>query len=106
MSTDRYLPTTGAHWAAEFRAMIAQTAIDPRRNPWSDSPGRNYPPGFMDRSLSLLRRIAFVQTNPRLERVHCEAIARALVEADAECAEMSRDGDAAARAGVKLSGNV
>ncbi len=99
MSTDRYLPTTGAHWAAEFRAMIAHAGIDARSNPWSHSPGRDYPPGFMDESLSLLRRIAFVQTNPRLEPVHCEAIARALAEADAECADMSRNGDAAARAG-------
>jgi dTDP-4-amino-4,6-dideoxygalactose transaminase len=93
MSTDRYLPTTGAHWAAEFRAMIAHAGIDPRSNPWSHSPGHNYPAGFMDESLSLLRRIAFVQTNPRLEPAHCEAIADALTEADAECAEISRNGD-------------
>ncbi len=85
MSADRYLPTTGAHWAAEFRAMIAHIGIDSRSNPWSRSPGRDYPSGFMDQSLSLLRRIALVQTNPRLEPVHCEAIAKALSDADAEC---------------------
>jgi dTDP-4-amino-4,6-dideoxygalactose transaminase len=90
MSTDRYLPTTGAHWASEFRAMISRVGIDPRNNPWSHSSARDYPPGFMDQSLGLLRRIAFVQTNPRLERVHCEVIARALFEADAECAVTSR----------------
>ena len=99
MSTDRYLPTTGAHWATEFRAMIAHAGIDPRSNPWSHSPEREYKPGFMDESLSLLRRIAFVQTNPRLEPAHCHAIANALVEADAECADMSRNGHAAADAG-------
>jgi dTDP-4-amino-4,6-dideoxygalactose transaminase len=86
MSADRYLPTTGAHWASDFRAMIAHVGIDERRNPWSHSPGRDYPSGFMDESLALLRRIALVQTNPRLEPVHCEAIARALAEADTECA--------------------
>jgi hypothetical protein len=86
MSADRYLPTTGAHWAAEFRAMTGHVGIDERSNPWSRSPGRDYPPGFMDESLAILRRIALVQTNPRLERVHCEAIAGALAEADAECA--------------------
>jgi hypothetical protein len=86
MSADRYLPTTGAHWAADFRAMIAHVGIDGRSNPWSRSPGRDYPPGFIDESLALLRRIALVQTNPRLEPVHCEAIARALAEADAEYA--------------------
>jgi dTDP-4-amino-4,6-dideoxygalactose transaminase len=86
MSADRYLPTTGAHWAADFRAMVARVGIDVRSNPWSHSPGREYPSGFMDESLCLLRRIALVQTNPRLEPVHCEAIARALAEADAECA--------------------
>ena len=86
MSADRYLPTTGAHWAADFRAMIGHAGIDARSNPWSHSPGRDYRSGFMDESLVLLRRIALVQTNPRLEPVHCEAIARALAEADAECA--------------------
>jgi len=86
MSADRYLATTGAHWAAEFRAMIAHVGIDARSNPWSHSPGRDYPSGFMDESLALVRRIALVQTNPRLEPVHCETIARALAEADAECA--------------------
>jgi len=86
MSTDRYLPNTGAHWAANFRAMIDHVGIDARSNPWSYSPGREYPPGFMDESLHILRRIAFVQTNPRLEPGHCEVIARALAAADAECA--------------------
>ncbi|MFI5495995.1 DegT/DnrJ/EryC1/StrS family aminotransferase [Actinoplanes sp. NPDC051859] len=86
MSTDRYLPTTGAHWAANFRAMVAQVGIDPRTNPWEYAPGRAYPPGFMDESMRLLQRIAFVQTNPRLEPDHCATIARALAEADAECA--------------------
>jgi dTDP-4-amino-4,6-dideoxygalactose transaminase len=86
MSADRYLPTTGAHWAAEFRAMIAHVGIDARSNPWSHTPGRDYRKGFMDESLALLKRIALVQTNPRLEPVHCEAIAEALAEADAECA--------------------
>jgi dTDP-4-amino-4,6-dideoxygalactose transaminase len=86
MSTDRYLPTTGAHWASEFRAMIAHVGIDARANPWSRSPGRDYPPGFIDESLAILKRIALVQTNPRLEPAHCETIARALAEADAECA--------------------
>jgi dTDP-4-amino-4,6-dideoxygalactose transaminase len=86
MSADRYLPTTGAHWAADFRAMVSHIGIDVRSNPWSHSPGRDYRSGFMDESLSLLRRIALVQTNPRLEPVHCEAIARALAKADAECA--------------------
>jgi 8-amino-3,8-dideoxy-alpha-D-manno-octulosonate transaminase len=86
MSADRYLPTTGAHWATEFRAMIAHVGIDVRSNPWSRSSGRDYASGFMDESLALLRRIALVQTNPRLEKVHCEAIAKALAEADAECA--------------------
>ncbi|MEV6599825.1 aminotransferase class I/II-fold pyridoxal phosphate-dependent enzyme [Actinoplanes sp. NPDC051346] len=86
MSTDRYLPTTGAHWATNFRAMVSQVGIDPRSNPWTYSPGREYPPGFMDESLALLKRIAFVQTNPLLEPEHCAAIARALTEADAECA--------------------
>ena len=86
MSADRYLPTTGAHWATEFRAMNAHVGIDARSNPWAHSPGRTYPPGFMDESLSVLKRIALVQTNPRLEPAHCEAIARALAEADAECA--------------------
>ncbi|GAA0459772.1 hypothetical protein Ade02nite_13860 [Paractinoplanes deccanensis] len=86
MSTDRYLPTTGAHWAPEFRAMIAHVGIDARNDPWARVPGRDYPPGFADESMRLLRRIAFVQTNPRLEPQHCAAIARALAEADAECA--------------------
>jgi dTDP-4-amino-4,6-dideoxygalactose transaminase len=86
MSADRYLPTTGAHWASEFRAMIGRVGIDARSNPWSHSAAREYRPGFMDESLALLKRIALVQTNPRLEPVHCEAIARALAEADAECA--------------------
>jgi len=86
MCSDRYLPRTGAHWATEFRAMIARAGVDPRSNPWSFSPGREYSPGFMDHSLGLLKRIALVHTNPRLEPVHCEAIARALAEADAECA--------------------
>ncbi len=86
MSADRYLPTTGAHWAAEFRAMVGKVGIDARSNPWLHSPGRDYRAGFMDESLALLRRIALVQTNPRLEPVHCEAIARALAGADAECA--------------------
>ncbi|GGQ49071.1 DegT/DnrJ/EryC1/StrS family aminotransferase [Couchioplanes azureus] len=85
MSTDRYLPTTGAHWATNFRAMVAKVGIDPRHDPWAGS-DREYPPGFMDESLGLLQRIAFVQTNPRLEPAHCETIARALCEADAECA--------------------
>jgi hypothetical protein len=86
MSTDRYLPTTGAHWASEFRAMTARVGLDPRSDPWSHNPDRQYRPGFMDASLSLLRRIAFVQTNPRLEPAHCATIAKALTEADAECA--------------------
>jgi dTDP-4-amino-4,6-dideoxygalactose transaminase len=86
MSADRYLPTTGAHWASEFRAMTGRVGIDARTDPWSHS-SREYPPGFMDESMSLLRRIALVQTNPRLERAHCEIIARALSDADAECAE-------------------
>jgi dTDP-4-amino-4,6-dideoxygalactose transaminase len=86
MSADCYLPTTGAHWASDFRAMIAHVGIDARCNPWSHSPGRDYPSGFMDESLALLRRIALVQTNPRLEPVHCEAIARALADADTDCA--------------------
>ncbi len=86
MSADRYLPTTGAHWASEFRAMIAHIGLDARSNPWSHSPGRDYPPGFIDESLALLKRIALVQTNPLLEPVHCAAIARALAEADEECA--------------------
>jgi dTDP-4-amino-4,6-dideoxygalactose transaminase len=89
MSTDRYLPTTGSHWAAEFRAMVARTSIDARTNPWSHSPGRDYPAGFMDDSFALLRRIALVQTNPRLEPAHCRAIATALAEADAECARLA-----------------
>jgi dTDP-4-amino-4,6-dideoxygalactose transaminase len=93
MSADRYLPTTGAHWASEFRAMIGHVGIDARSNPWAHSPGRDYPPGFIDESLALIRRIALVQTNPRLEPVHCEAIARVLAEADAECA--GRQGRAA-----------
>lgn len=84
MSADRYLPMTGAHWASEFRAMIGHVSIDKRIDPWSYAPGRNYPDGFMDESLALLKRIALVQTNPRLEAVHCEAIARALAEADTE----------------------
>jgi dTDP-4-amino-4,6-dideoxygalactose transaminase len=92
MSADRYLPTTGAHWATEFRAMIAHVGIDARSNPWTHSPGRDYPPGFMDESLAILKRMALVQTNPRLEPVHCEAIARALVEADVECAGRARSG--------------
>ena len=87
MSADRYLPTTGAHWATEFRAMIGHVGIDARSNPWSHSPGRDYREGFMDESLAILKRIALVQTNPRLEPVHCEAIARALAEADSECAD-------------------
>ena len=87
MMADRYLPTTGAHWATEFRAMIGHVGIDARTNPWSHSPGRDYREGFMDESLAILRRIALVQTNPRLEPVHCEAIARALAEADSECAD-------------------
>jgi dTDP-4-amino-4,6-dideoxygalactose transaminase len=87
MSADRYLPQTGAHWATEFRAMIGHVGIDERSNPWSHSPAREYQPGFMDESLSIIRRIALVQTNPRLEPVHCEAIARALAEADAVCAD-------------------
>jgi dTDP-4-amino-4,6-dideoxygalactose transaminase len=86
MSTDRYLPTTGAHWAANFRAMVGRVGIDERTNPWAYAPGREYPPGFMDESLGVLQRIAYVQTNPRLEPRHCAAIARALAAADAECA--------------------
>ncbi|MBG0566103.1 DegT/DnrJ/EryC1/StrS family aminotransferase [Actinoplanes aureus] len=86
MSTDRYLPATGAHWATEFRAMNARVGIDARSNPWSHVPDRDYRPGFMDESLRLLRRLAFVQTNPRLEPAHCEEIAGALAAADAECA--------------------
>jgi len=66
--------------------MIGRVGIDARSNPWSRVPERDYPSGFMDESLAILRRIALVQTNPRLEPVHCEAIARALTEADAECA--------------------
>jgi dTDP-4-amino-4,6-dideoxygalactose transaminase len=87
MSADRYLPMTGAHWASEFRAMVSHVSIDPRIDPWSYAPGRNYPDGFMDESLAILKRIALVQTNPRLEPVHCKAIALALAEADTECAE-------------------
>ena len=87
MSTDRYLPTTGAHWAAEFRAMTGRIGLDSRNDPWAYS-ARDYPPGFMDESLALLRRVAFVQTNPRLEPAHCEAIAEALAAADAECARL------------------
>lgn len=85
MSADRYLPATGAHWAANFRAMIGHVGIDARSNPWSHSLGREYQSGFMDESLRLLRRIALVQTNPRLQPEHCQEIARALTEADAEC---------------------
>jgi hypothetical protein len=91
MSADRYLPTTGAHWASDFRAMIAHIGIDARSNPWSHSPRRDYEPGFMDESLALIKRIALVQTNPRLEPRHCEAIARALAEADMECADRQRN---------------
>jgi dTDP-4-amino-4,6-dideoxygalactose transaminase len=86
MSADRYLPTTGAHWAANFRAMVGRVGIDARSNPWSYPTAPDYPPGFMDESLALLKRIALVQSNPRLEPVHCAAIAKALAEADAECA--------------------
>lgn len=73
--------------------MTARVGIDARRNPWAHSSGREYPPGFMDESLGILRRIALVQTNPRLEPAHCETIARALTAADAECARRyaSRD---------------
>jgi dTDP-4-amino-4,6-dideoxygalactose transaminase len=85
MSADRYLPTTGSHWAEEFRAMVSRVGIDTRNDPWSHVPGREYPAGFMNESLSILKRIALVQTNPRLEPTHCEVIARALAEADAEC---------------------
>jgi len=88
MSADRYLPTTGAHWASDFRAMIAHIGIDERSNPWSHSPGRDYRPGFMDESLSLIRRIALVQTNPRLEPKHCKLIADAIRTADDEVAAM------------------
>jgi dTDP-4-amino-4,6-dideoxygalactose transaminase len=92
MSADRYLPTTGAHWATDFRAMLAHVGIDERNNPWSYASGRDYPSGFMDESLALLKRIALVQTNPRLEPAHCETIARVLAEADAECADRNAAG--------------
>ena len=69
MSADRYLPMTGAHWASEFRAMIGHVSIDPRIDPWSHAPERNYPDGFMDQ---IDTQAVAGATNPRLEPVHCE----------------------------------
>src|SRR2546430_17596331 len=87
MSADRYLPTTGAHWATEFRAMIGHVGIDARVNPWSHSPGRDYREGFMGESLAVLRRIALAQTNPRLAPGHCEAIPTPRADAAPEGAD-------------------
>lgn len=64
-------------------------SIDPRFNPWTHplyEGDVDYPEGFMDESLSIINRIAMIQTNPRLEPPHFEIIAAAIRAADEEVA--------------------
>ena len=89
MARERLIGAGGAHWADEFGAMRARRSIDARANPWSDphyGGDVTYPDGFMDAGLRLVRRLALIQTNPRLEGHHCRAIAEQLREADYEVA--------------------
>ena len=89
MAGEQLIGSGGAHWAAEFGAMTARRSVDPRANPWTDARYDGcvaYPAGFMADSLDRVRRIALVQTNPRLEPRHCRAIAEAIRRADREVA--------------------
>jgi len=89
MAGEQFIPGMGAHSADRFGAMVAKRSVDPRCNPWTHplyGGGADYPEGFADESLALVARMAMVQTNPRLEPAHCDAIADALRQADDETA--------------------
>ena len=90
MADEQLIGRGGGHWASEFDAMVGRRSLDPRMSPWTDpryEGNIDYPAGFDDHSLDLVRRIAFIQTNPRLEARHCRLIAAAIRDADAELAE-------------------
>lgn len=86
---EQFIPRAGAHCGADFRAMIERRSVDPRSNPWTHplcERDVSYPEGFVDDSLALVKQIAMIQTNPRLEPEHCAVIGAAIRAADEEVA--------------------